>query len=103
MKTRSTAGKIFQSVMSEPAAPVPVFAIGGQSVAGQALKIIVEEMKYHISEVVEPISLSDMGVDSPMALSISGRFREELGFDISSGIFNDLDTVGDLKKISASG
>ena len=96
--TKSIAKNTGRGVVSKPVTIVPVSAVGGRSVTGQALNIIAEELGCDTSEIVNPISLSDMGIDSLMSLSISGRFREELGLDISSGVFNDLETVGDLKK-----
>ena len=98
MKTKSTIKKTLRSVLSKPATAPAMGVVDGQSVTGQALAIIAEELGCDISELVDPISLSDMGIDSLMSLSISGRFREELGLDISSGVFNDLDTVRDLKR-----
>jgi iterative type I PKS product template protein len=97
-KTKSTVKKTVRSVVSKSAAAAVPMPVGGQSIIEQALTIIAEELGCDISELVDPISLSDMGIDSLMSLSIAGRFREELGLDISSGVFNDLGTVGDLKR-----
>jgi iterative type I PKS product template protein len=71
--------------------PVP------SNLIAQALKIISTEVGCEISELVDPIALSDLGVDSLMSLSIAGRFREELELDFASTVFNDLPTIADLK------
>lgn len=67
------------------------------SLTSKALEIIAAEVGCDMSELVDSIDLSDLGVDSLMSLSISGRFREELELDFPSSVFNDLPTVGDLK------
>jgi iterative type I PKS product template protein len=50
----------------------------------QALLIIASEVGCEISELADPIQLSDLGIDSLMSLSISGRFREELDLDFAA-------------------
>jgi len=70
----------------------------GQSLTRKALAIMAEEVGCEISELVGPIGLADLGIDSLMSLSISGRFREELGIDFHSAVFNDMPTIGDLKQ-----
>lgn len=67
------------------------------SLITKALEIIASEVGCDMSELVDSIDLSDLGVDSLMSLSISGRFREELELDFASHTFNDLPTVADLK------
>jgi len=64
----------------------------------KALDIVAQEVGCEIVELQGPIVLADLGIDSLMSLSISGRFREELGLDFRSEVFNDMPTVGDLKK-----
>ncbi|KAG4438918.1 hypothetical protein IFR05_005598 [Cadophora sp. M221] len=51
------------------------------NLVAQALKIIADEVGCEMAELADPIELSDLGVDSLMSLSISGRFREELELD----------------------
>lgn len=64
----------------------------------KALDIIAEEVGCEVVELQGPIGLADLGIDSLMSLSISGRFREDLGLDFRSEVFNEMPTVGDLKK-----
>jgi iterative type I PKS product template protein len=67
------------------------------TLTSKALDIIASEVGCDRSELVDAIDLSDLGVDSLMSLSISGRFREELELDFASSTFNDLPTIADLK------
>ncbi|RDW91966.1 hypothetical protein BP5796_01360 [Coleophoma crateriformis] len=76
-----------KQVPSKPAAEV----------TSKALNIIAAEIGCDISELSDSINFADMGVDSLMSLSISGRFREELEINFSSTVFNDMPTVGQLK------
>jgi iterative type I PKS product template protein len=68
------------------------------ALTGKALDIIAEEVGCEVVELQGAIGLADLGIDSLMSLSISGRFREELGLDFRSEVFNEMPTVGDLKK-----
>ncbi|EKD13976.1 polyketide synthase [Drepanopeziza brunnea f. sp. 'multigermtubi' MB_m1] len=67
------------------------------NLVAKAMQIIADEVGCEMSELADPIELSDLGVDSLMALTISGRFREELELDFSSTVFNDLSTISHLK------
>ncbi|KAM3073539.1 hypothetical protein ACMFMG_004567 [Clarireedia jacksonii] len=71
----------------------------------QAMNIIVEESGISIAELKNDIVFDDVGVDSLLSLAITGRFREELNIDVSSSVFMDYPTVGELKKFlgAASG
>ncbi|KAL3418618.1 Conidial yellow pigment biosynthesis polyketide synthase 2 [Phlyctema vagabunda] len=66
-------------------------------VTARALSIIADEIGCEISELADSINFADMGVDSLMSLSISGRFREELEISFQSTAFVDMPTVGLLK------
>jgi iterative type I PKS product template protein len=67
------------------------------NLTAQALLIIANEVGCEISELVDPIQLSDLGIDSLMSLSILGRFREELELEFHSTVFNEVETIGQLK------
>ncbi|TVY82326.1 Conidial yellow pigment biosynthesis polyketide synthase [Lachnellula suecica] len=71
--------------------------VSASAVTNQALQIIASEVGCEISELVDPIQLSDLGIDSLMSLSISGRFREELELNISSSALSDIPTIASLK------
>lgn len=63
----------------------------------KALDIIASEIGIELSVLADNIDFRDFGVDSLMALAISGRFREELGLEIQSSLFFEFPSVGDLK------
>jgi len=63
----------------------------------KALNIIATEIGVEPSELADAIQFSDLGVDSLMSLTISGRFREELGLEVHSTLFSDFPTIGDVK------
>lgn len=57
------------------------------------LSIISEELGIEQSELLEMGNFADMGVDSLMSLTISGRAREELDLDIPSSFFTDYPSI----------
>ena len=69
----------------------------GPSVTSQVLDIIASEVGISVDELADGIDFANMGVDSLMSLSISGRIREELEIDTPSSVFVDYPTVGALK------
>ena len=71
------------------------------SVCSQALEILAEEVGVGIDELVDNIAFSDLGVDSLMSLTVSGRMREQLEIDIHSHNFNDHPTIGAFKTFLA--
>lgn len=69
----------------------------GPSVTSHVLDIIASEVGIPVDELADGIDFANMGVDSLMSLSISGRIREELEIDAPSSLFVDYPTVGALK------
>ncbi|KAF6220093.1 hypothetical protein HO133_003224 [Letharia lupina] len=69
----------------------------GPSVTTHVLNIIASEVGIPVDELADGIDFANMGVDSLMSLSISGRIREELEIDAPSSLFVDYPTVGALK------
>ena len=69
----------------------------GSSVTTKVLDIIAAEVGMPVGELADPIDFANIGVDSLMSLSISGRVREELDIDCQSSVFVDYPTVGALK------
>jgi iterative type I PKS product template protein len=67
------------------------------SVCSQALEILAEDVGVGIDELVDNIAFSDLGVDSLMSLTVSGRMREQLEIDIHPHDFNDHLTIGAFK------
>lgn len=71
------------------------------SVSSQALNILAKEIGVGLDELVDNIAFSELGVDSLMSLTVSGRMREEMEIDIHSSSFNDHPTIGEFKKFLA--
>ncbi|KAI0439096.1 polyketide synthase [Xylaria telfairii] len=69
-----------------------------RSVVVQVMDIVAKETGVTHDELADNIAFADLGVDSLMGLTISGRVREELELDIDSHAFNDHSTVGAFKK-----
>lgn len=63
----------------------------------EVLVIVSEECGVDQTELADPNSFADLGVDSLMQLAISSRIREELDLEIPSNLFIDYSTVGALK------
>ncbi|RYP55311.1 hypothetical protein DL768_000066 [Monosporascus sp. mg162] len=71
------------------------------SVVGQVMDIIAKETGVSHDELADNIAFTDLGVDSLMGLTISGRLREELELSIDSHAFNDHATIGVFKSFLA--
>jgi iterative type I PKS product template protein len=67
------------------------------SVCSQALDILAKEIGVGLDELVDNIAFADLGVDSLMSLTVSGRMREELDIAIESSLFIDCPTIGEFK------
>lgn len=68
------------------------------SITSRVMKIIAEETDVDASELVDEAAFENLGVDSLMSLTISAKFREDLDIEISSTLFTDYATVGEMKK-----
>lgn len=71
------------------------------AIAARVMKIIAEETDVDMLELVEEAAFENLGVDSLMSLTISAKFREDLNLEISSTLFTDFPTVGQMKKFFA--
>ncbi|TGO36632.1 hypothetical protein BHYA_0119g00220 [Botrytis hyacinthi] len=92
-----------KAIASKPSKAVskPVLKIASKPVSrgifSKALAIMAEEIGCDVAELAGPMRFSDMGVDSLLGLSISGRFREDLEIDFQSSVFEHEPTVDHLK------
>lgn len=68
------------------------------SIVVQVMEIVSKETGVSHDELADNIAFADLGVDSLMGLTISGRLREELELNVDSHAFNDHATVGAFKK-----
>ncbi|MBE3044974.1 acyltransferase domain-containing protein, partial [Candidatus Bathyarchaeota archaeon] len=68
------------------------------SVVSSVLDILAKEVGVSHDELADNIAFTDLGVDSLMSLTVSGRLREELELDLHSDAFVDHPTIGAFKK-----
>ncbi|KAL9044147.1 MAG: hypothetical protein Q9214_002694, partial [Letrouitia sp. 1 TL-2023] len=64
----------------------------------KVLDIIASELRVGSGELTGSAEFADLGVDSLMALSITGRMREELDLEVQSSLFTDFPTVRNLQE-----
>jgi len=74
---------------------------GGSGLTSKVMKILAKETEVDEAELVDDAHFENLGVDSLLSLTISAIFREELDMEISSSLFTDYPTVGDMKKYFA--
>ena len=67
-----------------------------------ALKIIAMEAEIELSELQDECVFAEIGIDSLLSLTITGKFREELGLDIQGDLFLTCPTVKALKRFIAT-
>ena len=66
------------------------------SLNSQALDILVTEIGVGLEELDENVAFADLGCDSLMSLTVTGRIREELELEINSHDFQAFQTIGDF-------
>lgn len=71
------------------------------SLATRALAILAEEVGLSTSEMTDDLNFADYGVDSLLSLTVTGRYREDMGLDLESSVFVDSPTVSDFKRLLA--
>ena len=92
------------SAPAPKAAPKPKKAAAKKPSGGMVskiMKILSKETEVDESELVDDAHFENLGVDSLLSLTISAIFREELDMEISSTLFTDYPTVGEMKKYFA--
>ncbi|KAL5395849.1 Type I Iterative PKS [Paraphaeosphaeria minitans] len=65
--------------------------------ASLARRIIAEEMGVDVSEITDKLDLSEMGMDSLMALTVLGALREQTGIDLPSEFLTTNVTIEDIE------
>ncbi|GAB1313853.1 hypothetical protein MFIFM68171_04063 [Madurella fahalii] len=68
-----------------------------KSVVSQVMDILAKEVGCSHDELADNIAFTDLGVDSLMSLTVSGRIREDMDLDIHSHAFVDYPTIGAFK------
>ncbi|KAJ5512187.1 Acyl transferase/acyl hydrolase/lysophospholipase [Penicillium fimorum] len=71
------------------------------NLATRALAILAEEVGLSASELTDDLNFADYGVDSLLSLTITGRYREDMGIDLDSSVFVDNPTVKEFKNLMA--
>ncbi|KAL5929589.1 hypothetical protein ACKVWE_005336 [Pyricularia oryzae] len=71
------------------------------SVVTQVLDILAKEVGVSHDELADNIAFTDLGVDSLMSLTVSGRIREDMDLSIDSHAFVDHPTIGAFKAFLA--
>ncbi|KAK4122476.1 ketoacyl-synt-domain-containing protein [Parathielavia appendiculata] len=68
-----------------------------QTVIAAVMDILAKEIGCGQDELADNIAFTDLGVDSLMSLTVSGKIREELELNIHSSAFVDHPTIGSFK------
>ncbi|OOQ85606.1 Conidial yellow pigment biosynthesis polyketide synthase [Penicillium brasilianum] len=71
----------------------------GPSIVTKALAVLAEEVGLSTSEMTDDLNFADYGVDSLLSLTVTGRYREEMGLDLDSNVFVDQPTIKDFKQL----
>ncbi|KAJ5795215.1 hypothetical protein N7457_001814 [Penicillium paradoxum] len=71
------------------------------TLAKRALTILAEEVGLSASEMTDDLNFADYGVDSLLSLTVTGRYREDMGLDLESSVFVDQPTVKEFKCLLA--
>lgn len=84
----------------KPQASVAVPQKQNKAIIDDFLALIGEELGVEPSELQDDTTFADIGLDSLMSLSITGRLREELGLEaLPSSLFTDFPTIGPVKAV----
>ncbi|KAF2813787.1 ketoacyl-synt-domain-containing protein [Mytilinidion resinicola] len=92
------ASKPVKATKSAKVAKARATKPAGDSITFRVMKIIAEETDMAMSELVDEAAFENLGVDSLLSLTISAKFREDLDLEISSTLFTDYPTIGEMKK-----
>ncbi|KAJ5176832.1 Conidial yellow pigment biosynthesis polyketide synthase [Penicillium canariense] len=86
---------------AKKASPVaaPSTKSAGPSIITKALEVLAEEVGLSSSDMTDDLNFGDYGVDSLLSLTVTGRYREEMGLDLDSNVFVDQPTIKDFKQL----
>lgn len=94
---RALANEKPKLVMQSANPTMPTIPKSSPSVSARALTIVAAEVGVEAAELTNDVIFVDIGIDSLMSLTISGRMREELDLDVPSSLFSDCPNVKELK------
>lgn len=69
----------------------------GNRIITGLMSIVSEELGLESSELHDGVSFADIGLDSLMSLTVTGRLREECEIDVPTSFFLDKPTIGEAK------
>ncbi|KAJ5714339.1 Non-reducing polyketide synthase vrtA [Penicillium malachiteum] len=99
-----SATKLIQGGTSSIGSTTPDTATLAESVTttdsglvSQCLDIIATETSLDRADLTPEATFVQLGIDSPMSLVLSEKFRSELGMEIKSSLFLEYPTIGEMK------
>lgn len=95
-KTPAVSKPTMPGSKAAPSAPTAE-AGGGNSTVSKAMELIAKEAALDIADLQDEASFASLGVDSLMSLVIAEKFRDELGVQVSGGLFLEYPTISDLR------
>ena len=69
----------------------------GNNIITGFMSIVSEELGLESSELHDGVAFADVGLDSLMSLTVTGRLREECEVDLPTSFFADKPTIGEAK------
>lgn len=69
----------------------------GNKIITGFMSIVSEELGFESSELHDGVAFADVGLDSLMSLTVTGRLREECEIDVPTSFFADKPTIGEAK------
>ena len=108
--TSATQPAAKRSMSSSKAAPAPKVAAKaapkkaspstrqGDGQLRKMLEVIAEEVGVPADELSDDDAFAQLGVDSLLSLTILSKFREGMQLEVSKTLFQDCETIGDLRK-----
>ncbi|KAK5243565.1 polyketide synthase, partial [Exophiala xenobiotica] len=87
-----------KSAAVEAVAQAPATSADGGDMIETIRVVIAQEMEMDLAEITETTDLSNLGMDSLMALTVLGKLREEHEIDLDPTILADNPSLGHLRK-----
>ena len=94
---KSQKSAAVEAVAQAPA-PAASASADGADMIETIRQVIAQEMEMDLAEITETTDLSNLGMDSLMALTVLGKLREEYEIDLDPSILADNPSLGHLRK-----
>ena len=82
---------------SQKASTSALLPQNGNRIITGFMSIVSEELGVNSSELCDGVAFADIGLDSLMSLTVTGRLREECGIDVPTSFFADKPTIGEAR------